>query len=177
VKKLIVLLVIVLTVLLLITSVIACQPRTQQVENLRWLTEDEKEKAINIALGTPEAGIKIGQAGEPNNIMYYYAMDDGAGGAVVVWNYSENGNKFLHAQRMDAEGNKLWGDSGIKVSSVSPYWAGYSTPARISPDVSGGFFITWAAGEHIKDKTSSYIQRISGEGEILWGEDGIRLDS
>jgi hypothetical protein len=123
-----------------------------------------------------EAGINIGQAGESNNIMYYCVAGDDAGGAVVVWNYSENGNKSLHAQRLDAEGNKLWGDNGIKVSKVSPYWGGYSTPARISLDGNGGFFITWAAGEHLKDKTSSYIQRISGDGELLWGEKGIRLD-
>jgi len=124
----------------------------------------------------PEAGIKIGQAGESSNIMYYCATDDGAGGAVIVWNHAEGDKKFLRAQRVDADGNKLWGEDGIKVSSVSPYWGGYSTPAQISPDGNGGFFITWAAGEHIKDKTSSYIQRISGAGEILWEEKGIRLD-
>jgi len=125
----------------------------------------------------PEAGIKMGQAGEYNNVIHYYAASDGAGGAVVVWNHAEGDNRFLHAQRVDASGNKLWGDNGIKVSTVSPYWAGLSTPARISLDGSGGFFVTWAAGEHIKDKTSSYIQRISGDGEILWGKKGIRLDS
>jgi len=124
----------------------------------------------------PDAGIKIGETGESSNIMYYCATDDGVGGAVVVWNYSENGEKSLRTQRLNAEGNKLWGGNGIKVSTVSPYWAAYSTPARISPDGTGGFIVTWAAGEHIKDKTSSYIQRISGEGEILWGEKGIRLD-
>jgi len=124
-----------------------------------------------------EAGIKIAQAGEYSNVIHYYAESDGKGGFVIVWNYAEEDKKFLHVQRVDADGNKLWGDNGIKVSSVSPYWGGYSTPARISPDGSGGFFVTWAAGEHIKDKTSSYIQRISGDGELLWGEEGFRLDS
>jgi hypothetical protein len=125
----------------------------------------------------PEAGIKIGQAGEHSNVIYYYAESDGKGGLAIVWNYAEGDKKFLRAQRVDTDGNNLWGDNGIKASSVSPYWGGYSTPARISPDGSGGLFVTWAAGEHIKDKTSSYIQRISGDGEILWGEEGIRLDS
>ncbi len=118
---------------------------------------------------------RIRQAGESSNVIYYHATDDSTGGAVVVWNYSENGNKSLRAQRLDAEGNKLWGDNGIKVSSVSPYWGGYATPARILPDGNGGFFVTWAAGEHLKDKTSSYIQRISGDGKILWGVEGIGL--
>jgi len=38
-----------------------------------------------------------------------------------------------------------------------------------------GFFISWAAGEKIKDRTSSHLQRVSAEGELLWGEDGIKL--
>jgi hypothetical protein len=124
----------------------------------------------------PDAGINIAQAGERSNVIYYYAENDGKGGFAIVWNHAKGDKKFLYSQRVDADGDKLWGDNGIKVSSVSPYWGGYSTPARISPDVNGGFFITWAAGEHIKDKTSSYIQRINGAGEILWGEKGMRLD-
>ncbi|HEY77911.1 MAG TPA: hypothetical protein G4O09_02245 [Dehalococcoidia bacterium] len=124
----------------------------------------------------PGSGINIGQAGEPTNIIYYCAADGGVGGAVIAWNYAENGNKFLCAQRLNAEGKKLWGENGVKVSMVPPYWASYSTPAQISPDGNGGFFITWAAGAHLKGKTSSYIQRISGDGKLLWGEDGIRLN-
>jgi hypothetical protein len=124
-----------------------------------------------------EAGINIAQAGEHSNVIHYYAESDGKGGFVIVWNHAEGDRKFLRAQRVDADGNKLWGDDGIKVSSVSPYWGGYSTPARILPDGNGGFLVTWAAGKNIKDKTSSYIQRISGDGELLWGEKGIRLDS
>lgn len=125
----------------------------------------------------PDAGIKIGETGESSNIMYYCATDDGVGGTVVVWNYSENGEKSLRTQRLDADGNKLWGDNGVKVSSVSPYWGGYSIPAQISPDEHGGFFVTWAAGKNIRDKTSSYIQKISDAGELLWEEEGMRLDS
>jgi len=124
----------------------------------------------------PEVGIEVGQAGEHNNVIYFDATGDDAGGAVVVWNYSENGNVSLRAQRLDAGGNKLWGDDGIRVSTVSPYWGGYSTPARILPDADGRFIVTWAAGEYIKDKTSSRIQRISSDGMLLWGEDGIRLN-
>jgi hypothetical protein len=120
----------------------------------------------------PGTGLEIAQA---SNIVYYSVADDGAGGAVVVWNCSESGHKYLLAQHLDSEGAKLWGDNGIKVSTVSPYWAGYSIPARISSDGTGDFVIAWASGNNIKDKTSSYIQRISTEGKLLWGENGIEL--
>ncbi len=125
----------------------------------------------------PEEGIVTGHAGEYDNVIHYYAESDGKGGAVIAWNRADGGDKSLYMQYVDGGGNKLWGDSGIRVSSVRPYWAGYSVPARITTDGEGGFFVTWAAGEHIKDRTSSYIQRISNEGEMLWGEDGIKLDS
>jgi len=120
----------------------------------------------------PGAGLEIAQAG---SIVYYSVTGDGADGAVIVWNCSEDGYIFLRAQRLDSEGSSLWGDNGIKVSTVSPYWAKYSVPARISRDGTGGYVIAWASGNNIMDRTSSYIQRISPEGKLLWGEDGIKL--
>jgi hypothetical protein len=86
-------------------------------------------------------------------------------------------NRYIGAQRMKSDGSSLWGDEGIKVSRTPPYWAEYSVPARISLDGTGGFVISWASGNIIKDRTSSYIQRVSSEGELLWGEEGIKLGS
>jgi hypothetical protein len=123
----------------------------------------------------PEGSINVGQGGDPKNIVHYYAASDGTGGAVIVWNYEEDDKKVVRAQRIDSRGNKLWGNNGIKVSTVSPYWAGYSVPARIAGGTEG-FYVTWASGEDIKDKTSSYIQKISTGGKVLWGEEGIKLD-
>lgn len=123
----------------------------------------------------PESGIQVGQSGA-SVPLYYHVIDDGSGGAVVVWNGMDSGNDVLYAQRIDSSGKNLWGDDGVLVSKIPPYWSSYSTPARISKDGYGGFIIAWAAGEHFYRDTSSYIQRISADGEILWGEKGIRLD-
>lgn len=112
-----------------------------------------------------------------SDVVYYDAVSDGSGGASLVWNYTENGNKVLRAQRLDADGNKLWGGEGKMVSTVPAYWAAYAVPARIAPDGKGGFVVSWAAGKNIKDKTLSYIQKISGVGELQWGEAGIKLNT
>lgn len=120
-----------------------------------------------------EGGLEIMRIDE---IMYYSAMTDRTGGTVFVWNYTDKKNEYVGAQRMNSDGSNLWGDEGIKVSTASPYWAKYSVPARILHDGVGGFFISWASGIKIKDRTSSYIQRVSVEGELLWGEEGIKLD-
>jgi hypothetical protein len=108
-------------------------------------------------------------------IMYYSATGDGIGGAVLAWNYTEQKDRYVGAQRLNSDGSNLWGDDGIKISTAPPYWAGFSIAARILPDGTGGFVISWASGDNIKDRTSSYIQRISAEGELLWGEDGLKL--
>ncbi len=123
-----------------------------------------------------ENGIRIGQAGEHINTLHYSAATNGEDGTLIVWNYMEDGNKSLYVQNVNAGGNALWNENAVRVSTVAPYWGGYASPARISPDGNGGFFVTWAAGEHIKDKTSSWIQRISRNGEVLWGRDGISLN-
>lgn len=121
----------------------------------------------------PENGIQVGQGEIPD----YHLTYDSSGGIVVVWASGWNEGRKLYAQRIDGSGQKLWGSTGILVSNVSAYWASYSIPARVSQDDSGGFIITWAAGEHIQDATSSYIQKISAEGEIMWGDSGIRIDT
>jgi len=118
-----------------------------------------------------ESGIEIVQA-TGSDVIYYDAVGDGSGGAGLVW----NDNRILRAQNLDADGKKLWEDEGVKVSNIPAYWAAYATPARISPDGTGGFYISWAAGKNIKDKTSSYIQKILTNGGLLWGEDGVRLN-
>jgi len=129
--------------------------------------------AGNIVWG--EKSLAAGQSGEGSNVVYFYAVSDGEGGAVITWNYMEKGHKYLRTQRINTGGSKLWGAQGIYVSTISPYWGDYTVPARIAPDGRGGYFITWVAGEGIREKTSSYIQRISGEGDLLWGNDGVRL--
>ncbi len=121
-------------------------------------------------LSWPEAGIRVGQTGAEGSAVYYDAASDGEGGAVITWNYTEKGKKYLRAQHIDAGSSKLWGDQGIQVSPVSPYWGSYTVPAEIFPDGRGNYYITWAAGENIRDKALSYIQKVDRNGALLWGQ-------
>jgi len=109
---------------------------------------------------------------------YFSVAADGSGDVIVVWNYTEKGKRAdqspsLRAQRLDASGKKLWGESGILVTSGSQ---GYLTPALIAPDGNGGAFFSWAAGKNIHKATLSYAQRASAEGKLLWGEVGVKLN-
>lgn len=123
-----------------------------------------------------ESGIQVGQTKGRYDILYYHVTGDSSGGAAVVWNCTEKGNPVLRAQRIDSSGRKLWDDNGILVSTVPPCYFGYDTPAFISPDGYGGFIVSWAAGKSVHQASSSYVQKISAEGKLRWGEKGIRLD-
>ena len=123
-----------------------------------------------------ENAVEIGHAGSGGEAVYYNIVSDGEDRAVIVWNSYEDGHGFLHTQHIDAGGNLLWGDNGTRVSTVTPFYAGYQTPARVVPDGEGGYLVTWVGGENVRDRSTSWIQRISAEGEIQWGSEGIRLD-
>ena len=113
---------------------------------------------------------------EKRQVYFYPTNGDDLDVVAFVWNCTEKDIQVLRMQCLDSSGNKLWDNEGIVVSSTPVYWAGYASPARITPDGNGGFFISWVSGKHIQSETSSYIQRISANGSILWGEEGIRLD-
>jgi len=125
-----------------------------------------------------QSGIEVWEGGGSPRSPYFSVENDCCGGAIVVWNYIEKGKRSdqspdLCAQRLDVSGRKLWSDNGILVTTTSQ---GYLTPALISPDGYGGAIFSWAAGKNMHNAGSSYVQRISAEGNPLWGEEGIRLD-
>lgn len=123
-------------------------------------------------------GIQIwNEEGAQGNTSSSVVSDD-SGGAIVVWCYTPVGsaadrNTVLRAQRVSSDGQKLWGNNGILLSMTSP---GYSFLPLISQDGHGGVIATWAAGENIHQVTVSYAQRVSPDGKLLWGEDGIKLE-
>jgi hypothetical protein len=83
-----------------------------------------------------------------------------------------------YVQKLDSNGNKLWGENGIRLRADS-------TGKEISGidfcyDGDGGLFAFW----NFKYETnfppyfydSLFIQHISKDGERLWGENGIFID-
>ncbi|GAH39339.1 unnamed protein product [marine sediment metagenome] len=43
-------------------------------------------------------------------------------------------------------------------------------------DGEGGAFFAWGSSENVYSIEHSSVQRINAEGELLWGDSGIRLD-
>lgn len=114
----------------------------------------------------PDSGVQVSnRPGRvwPNDIAI---VSDGLGGAIVAWSEGEFNQEKIYAQRIDSFGKPLWPVNGIKVSQ------GLSNiGVSISSDLTGGAIISWSnQSENLK-----YVQRISSEGEKLWGSSGIVL--
>lgn len=91
---------------------------------------------------------------------------DGAGGFIAVWyemGLTEDRGVFM--QRIDAAGNRLWGDNGLRVSHEDG-----STP-RICSDGDGGAYVAWS-DRRIMPHLDIYAQHVDAAGTVLWEENG-----
>ncbi len=103
-------------------------------------------------------------ATNPNHMI----ISGDTGGAIVSYLYSEP-RKDLHVQKLGVDGNTVWPENGILV--VGGDCAGYS----IASDGQGGVITGWGVGKSMFSSEKAYVQRVSADGELLWGE-GIRLN-
>jgi len=88
------------------------------------------------------------------------AVSDSQGGAIITY-----GNC---AQKIDADGRTMWPSGGIM-------FAGGDTH-DLACDGHDGAIIAWGSGKSMFSSEKSYVQRVSAEGKLLWGEKSIRLN-
>ena len=102
---------------------------------------------------------------------------DGSGGAIITWLDARIDYYDVYAQRVDADGNRLWlnppngGYEGIPISTASDY---QEDPAIVS-DGSGGAIITWYADYGVD--YDIYAQKVDANGNVLWAVDGIPIST
>ncbi len=96
---------------------------------------------------------------------------DGKGGIILAWQDFRNGlNYDIYAQRFDAAGNRLWGDSAVSVCSVN----GSQYNVKIDPDSIGkGIYLTWVDDRN--GNSDIYAQRIDSTGKKYWPLGGIAV--
>jgi len=96
-------------------------------------------------------------------------ISDGNGGAIVTWDDSRNGAADVYAQRIDANGNALWGASGIPVCTAT----NDQRAPRITSDLLGGAIVAWA--DYRSGTADVFAQRVDGNGSALWSVDGVAV--
>ncbi|MBN2185117.1 MAG: T9SS type A sorting domain-containing protein [Candidatus Krumholzibacteriota bacterium] len=117
-------------------------------------------------LWTPE-GIPVCDAADHQ--FYPSMIEDGSGGAIIVWKDDRGVDADVYAQRVNSGGLRQWITSGVVVCSA----AGNQFPSRIISDSAGGAVVLWLDDRDGNDDL--YSQRISGDGACLWAADGLAV--
>jgi len=122
-----------------------------------------------------EGGIAWGSAGKPvctasKNQQNIRMVPDGSGGAIIVWEDYRGLDPNIYAQRINKDGNRLWGDYGVAVCTAT---SGQLNPVVVG-DGSGGAIIAWEDYRNVPNR-NIYAQRINDVGMPMWLTDGLPL--
>ena len=94
------------------------------------------------------------------------------GTMIYAWSDCRNGVRDVVAQKVDANGNNLWGDNGVVVVNAS----GRQEDPQLVTDGDGGAYIIWM---DYRDETDAegdiYAQHVLSDGSLYWGETGFAL--
>lgn len=154
-------------------AVIAWTGRHGETEP-RWSIFAQRLDSQSNAVWT-EGGIQVST--EPAEVAQSLIdlASDGSGGAILLWykewKIDERWKTTVHAQRVSAGGDCLWGEQGILVydTAPDPRWA------KLVSDGSGGAVIVWE--DNRGPNTDIYAQRISSDGQLLWPDMGVPVVS
>lgn len=124
--------------------------------------------------------------GELGNFQFGKAnvIEDGFGNAIVAYNeltiVDTIGSDPIYEskvliQKVDSLGNTLLPGNGVRVS-LDTTDQGFLGTFNLVPDSAGGVIVLWNERDHFfSDTTRRYIQRISHNGQRLWGENGVLI--
>lgn len=97
--------------------------------------------------------------------------DDGAGGAIVVWQDDRSGTSTdIYAQHLNHFGGMIWPYNGIPIVTA----ANHQQDPHVVGDGYGGGIIAW---HDLRSGTEYdvYAQRVDSGGTVLWDEGGIGI--
>ncbi len=141
--------------LICLVAMVCLQPLGSHAQ---WSTSSFNNTIICIEAGVQEKSVMT---------------SDGAGGAIIAWYDTRNGNADIYAQRVDANGIILWTANGIPICNDPTFQA----QVVIISDGSGGAIIAWVDFRDIVDPnivdSNIYAQRVNGNGDVLWATNGI----
>jgi len=100
------------------------------------------------------------------------ATTDGADGAIIAWIDSRGDGTDVYAQRIDSNGNILWGDDGLAIATSTLN----QDVTDIVSDGSGGAIVVWDH-TNVSGNKDIRIQRIDSNGNTLWTSGGVVIDS
>ena len=103
----------------------------------------------------------------PSSQSWPLIVSDTDGGAILVWGDTRHGNQDSYAQRIDANGNKLWNAEGVPVCTHPTLQDDVNAIA----DGKGGVIVVWEDWRN--GNQDIYAQRIDNTGKPLWEANGV----
>lgn len=100
----------------------------------------------------------------PGRLTDYSLVSDGNGGGIFWYTNHDNFNYDLYIQRVNNEGDLMWGENGIFVTTEIPRYFGTS----IVPDGMHGAYISW-----IDSSYTYHYNRIDNSGNLSWNSDNL----
>ncbi len=102
------------------------------------------------------------------------SIDDGSGGMIVAFSDQRIENEYhIYAQRMDANGNRIWAEGGVPICTYS---GGNQYLPTICSDNNGGAYIVWRDIES-EGSYNIYGQHINSSGNTTFAIDGTKINS
>ena len=121
------------------------------------------------SFGWQDGGVPVRQGA---HIEWGRTGDIGDGNIILGWSDTRTGDRDVYAQKIDSEGNELWGDDGLLVVG---YEGRQEDPIMIS-DGDGGFYVIWSDFRNPPTSEGQpYAQHVSFDGSLTWDADGIPL--
>ena len=101
-----------------------------------------------------------------------YTMNtDNSGGVIITWESAVNRQYQFLAQRIDPDGNKLWGENGIVLGAL--FSGSMLDNININSDSLQETYVSYGVLDG--GLGASFIQRIDPDGNLPWGVEGLRL--
>ncbi len=107
----------------------------------------------------------------PSSQSWPLIVSDMDGGAILIWGDTRHGNQDSYAQRIDANGNKLWDSEGVAVCTHPTL----QDDLNAISDGKGGVIIAWEDWRN--GNQDIYAQRIDSTGKPLWEANGVPVYS
>ena len=93
------------------------------------------------------------------------------GSMIFAWSDTRYGGRDVYAQKVDQNGNQLWGSEGVPVV-IGP---GRQEDPILVTDGNGGAYVIWVDYRDEPDNGDIYAQHINSEGVISWDIEGVVL--
>ena len=107
----------------------------------------------------------------PSSQSWPLIVNDTMGGAILVWGDTRHGNQDSYAQRIGANGNKLWNAEGVPVCTHPTLQDDLNAIA----DGKGGVIVVWEDWRN--GNQDIYAQRLDSTGKPLWEANGVPVYS